>query len=164
MKAGDNMILGQRIKFFREQLGLTQQQLAEKADISSKAIGRYENGNRVPSVKIAEGIATALGISVNELLYPDSLRVNVPIDIFNLNLEELQAKLDIRSDKISGIIKDFDKLNDSGQQKLIEYAKDLTRIPEYKLSRKDRANRDAEYDMEDSHEEATISASGGDTL
>ena len=139
-----------------------------KADISSKAIGRYENGNRVPSVKIAESIASALGISVNELLYPDSLRVNVPIDIFNLNLEELQAKLDIRSDKISGIIKDFDKLNEAGQLKLMEYAKDLTRIPDYKLSRKDRANRDAEDCVEDSREDSHVetanSYEGGDTI
>ena len=136
------MILGQRIKFFREQLGLTQLQLAEKAGISSKAVGRYENGNRIPSVEIAQRIATAIGISVNELLYPeaikenpDALTVKVPMDIFSLDLDELQAKLDIRSDKLEIIIKCFDRLNDAGQQELIDYVTALTRMPKYKAEK-----------------------------
>jgi len=33
------MILGQRIKFFREQLGLTQVQLAENAEFQAKLLG-----------------------------------------------------------------------------------------------------------------------------
>ena len=138
------MILGQRIRFFRDQIGLTQLQLAEKANISSKAVGRYENGNRVPSVEIAQRIATALGISVNELLYPDaikenpdSIKVKLPVDVFNLDLDELQAKLDVRSEKLEVIIKNFDKLNESGQQEVIDYVIALTRIPKYKLDKND---------------------------
>jgi len=138
------MILGQRIKFFREHMGLTQLQLAEKANISSKAVGRYENGNRVPSVEIAQRIAEALGISVNELLYPDAIKENpdaisvkVPVDVFNLDLEELQAKLDARSDKLEIIIKHFDKLNDAGHQELIDYVTALTKMPKYKLDKSD---------------------------
>jgi len=141
------MILGQRIKFFREQIGLTQLQLAEKARISSKAVGRYENGNRVPSVEIAQRIAEALGISVNELLYPDAIKENpdaikvkVPVDVFNLDLEALQAKLDARSDKLEIIIKHFDKLNDAGHQELIDYVTALTKMPKYKLDKSDGAN------------------------
>ena len=140
------MILGQRIKFFREQIGLTQLQLEEKANISSKAVGRYENGNRVPSVEIAQRIAEALGISVNELLYPeaikenpDALSVKVPVDIFNLDLEALQAQLDVRSEKLEIIIKHFDKLNDAGQQELIDYVTALTKMPKYKAEKTDGA-------------------------
>ena len=138
------MILGQRIKFFREQLGLTQLQLAENSGISSKAIGRYEKGTRTPPVDIAHSIATALGISVNELLYPDaikenpdSIKVKIPIDIFNLDLEELQAKLDVRNDKLEIVIKHFDKLNEAGQQELIDYVTALTRMTKYKLDKGD---------------------------
>ena len=156
------MILGQRIRFLREQLGLTQFQLGEKAQISGKAVGRYENGNRVPSVTIAERIAGALGISVNELLYPEELRVNTPFDFFNLDLERLQARLDIRSDKISDIIKNFDKLNEAGQQKLIDYAKDLTRISGYKLSKKERAERNiGNTDTESDSGDGISNESGG---
>jgi len=138
------MILGQRIKFFREQLGLTQLQLAEKSGISSKAIGRYEHGNRVPPVDTAQSIATALGITVNDLLYPEaikenpnSIKVKIPVDVFNLDLEELQAKLDIRSAKLEIVIKHFDKLNEAGQQELIDYVTALTRMTKYKLDKGD---------------------------
>jgi transcriptional regulator with XRE-family HTH domain len=139
------VIVGQRIKFFREQLGLTQLQLAEKAEISSKAVGRYENGNRVPSVDIAQRIATALGISVNELLCPDAIKENPdalkienPVDVFNLDLDELQAKLDVRSEKLEIIIKHFDKLNEAGQQELIDYVITLTKMSKYKLDKNER--------------------------
>ena len=139
------MILGQRIKFFREQLGLTQVQLAEKSGISSKAIGRYEKGSRTPPVDIAHSIATALGISVNELLYPeaikenpDGIKVKIPADIFNLDLDELQAKLDARSAKLEIVIKHFDKLNEAGQQELIDYVTALTRMTKYKLDKNER--------------------------
>ena len=149
------MILGQRIRFFRDQIGLTQLQLAEKANISSKAVGRYENGNRVPSVEIAQRIATALGISVNELLYPDaikenpdSIKVKIPVDVFNLDLDELQAKLDVRSEKLEIIIKNFDKLNESGQQEVIDYVIALTRIPKYKLDKNDGTKVDCKQKKE----------------
>jgi len=139
------VILGQRLKFFREQLGLTQVQLAEKAGISSKAIGRYEQGSRTPPVDIAQNIATALGISVNELLYPEAIRENpdgikvkIPVDIFNLDLDELQAKLDARSAKLEVVIKHFDKLNEAGQQELIDYVNALTRMTKYKLDKNER--------------------------
>jgi transcriptional regulator with XRE-family HTH domain len=139
------MILGQRIKFFREQLGLTQVQLAENAGISSKAIGRYELGKRTPPVDIANSIATALGISLNELLNPEAIRENpdgikvkIPVDIFNLDLEELQAKLDARSAKLEIVIKQFDRLNEAGQQELIDYVTALTRMTKYKLDKSER--------------------------
>ena len=139
------MILGQRIKFFREQLGLTQLQLAEKAGVSSKAIGRYEQGNRTPPVDIAQRIATALGLSINELLYPDaikenpdSIKVKIPVDIFSLDLDELQAKLDARNAKLEVIIKHFDKLNEAGHQELIDYIATLAKMPKYKLDKGDR--------------------------
>ena len=132
------------IKFFREELGLTQQQLADKAEISSKAVGRYEHGSRVPSVEIAKRIATALGISVNELLYPeairenpDSITVKIPEDILNLDLDELQAKLDARNKKLDVVIKHFDKLNEAGHQELIDYVTALTKMPKYRAEKGD---------------------------
>jgi transcriptional regulator with XRE-family HTH domain len=140
------VILGQRIKFFREQVGYTQQQLAEKAGISSKAVGRYEHGNRVPSVEIAQRIAEAMGISVNELLYPEAIRetpgalrtVRIP-DVLSIDIEELQAELDARSDKLNSIIKNFDKLNDAGQQAVIDYVDALTKMQKYKKDKNDKS-------------------------
>ena len=125
------MVIGQRIKFFREQAGLKQSELAEKAEISRVAVGNYERGDRVPPVNIAQRIADALGMSVNDLLYPEDLKANAP-DILNLDIGELQRKLDARSERISAIVRNFDLLNEAGQDKLVEESNDLTQIPKYK--------------------------------
>jgi transcriptional regulator with XRE-family HTH domain len=128
-----NMIIGQRIKFFREEAGLTQHQLAERADVSREAIGNYENGRRVPPVDIAQRIATALEMSVDDLIYPDGTKpkkASVPLD--DASMEELAKSLDARSAIITDIIQNLDKMNDAGKQKAVEYVKDLVKISEYK--------------------------------
>jgi len=127
------MIIGQRIKFFREEAGLTQHQLSELADVSREAIGNYENGRRVPPVDIAQRIATALNMSVDDLLYPEGTKpkkASVPLD--DAGMEELAERLAARSAIITDIIQNLDKMNDAGKQKAVDYVRDLVRIPEYK--------------------------------
>lgn len=59
--------LGRQVKYYREQRGLSQQQLAEKTGISTLHIGYIEQGRRHPQVKTLEKIANALGIAVRDL-------------------------------------------------------------------------------------------------
>jgi len=128
-----NMIIGQRIKFFREDAGLTQSQLAELADISREAIGNYEKGRRVPPVDIAQRIAAALEMSVDDLIYPDGMKpVKVRAILSDGDIEELSRVLDARSAIITDIIQNLDKMNDAGKQKAVEYVRDLVKISEYK--------------------------------
>ena len=128
------MIIGQRIKFFREEAGLTQNQLAERADISREAIGNYEKGRRTPPVDIAQRIAAALNMSVDDLLYPDNMKPNkTRAFVFSdKNMKELSKKLDARSEIISEIVQNLDKMNEEGKQKAVEYVRDLVKIPEYR--------------------------------
>jgi len=128
-----DMIIGQRIKFFREDAGLTQHQLAEMADISREAIGNYEKGRRVPPVDIAQRIATALNMSVDDLIYPDGTKpkkASVPLN--DESLEALAKSLDARSKIITDIIQELDKMNDDGKRKAVEYVRDLAKIAEYR--------------------------------
>ena len=130
------MIIGQRIKFFREDVGLTQHQLAELAGISREAIGNYENGRRVPPVDIAQRIATALKMSVDDLIYPDNMkpkkRVYSEVDEFSdEDIQELSRTLDARNAILSALIKNFDMMNDDGKRKAAEHVSDLAKIPEY---------------------------------
>jgi transcriptional regulator with XRE-family HTH domain len=125
------MVIGQRIKLFREQAGLKQSDVADQSGISRVAIGNYERGDRIPSVEIAKKIADVFGISVNELLYPDEAVSNMP-KIVNLDIEALQKKLDERSEKLTVLVKLFDGMNEDGQAKLIEYASDMVNHPVYK--------------------------------
>lgn len=55
------------LKIKRKEKGLTQSEIAEKAKISILAYQRYEYGERVPNVYIAQLIAKALQTTVEEL-------------------------------------------------------------------------------------------------
>ena len=52
----------------REQLGLTQSQLAGLLGLSAKAVSKWENGRSMPTVKTMRRLASLFGVSVEELL------------------------------------------------------------------------------------------------
>tara|TARA_R110002073_G_scaffold336583_1_gene536320 strand:- start:11838 stop:12224 length:387 start_codon:yes stop_codon:yes gene_type:complete len=60
--------LRQRIRERRAALGLTQEQLCERAQISIDAVSRIESGLRVPSLPTIERLARALNMSVAALI------------------------------------------------------------------------------------------------
>ena len=60
-------MLGKNIKMRRKKLGLTQQQLAEKLDLSLNFIGKIEVAFSKPSLDTLIQIADALETSVSEL-------------------------------------------------------------------------------------------------
>ena len=51
----------------RQQVGLSQKELAKKAGVSELAFQRYEYGNRVPDARTAIRIVKALGTTVEKL-------------------------------------------------------------------------------------------------
>jgi DNA-binding XRE family transcriptional regulator len=55
-----------RLKALREEAGLTQAQLAEKAGLSSQAIAALEQGTRGPTWETVRRLAIALGIGEEE--------------------------------------------------------------------------------------------------
>ncbi|EGT3961193.1 helix-turn-helix family protein [Clostridioides difficile CD149] len=57
------MGIGENIKEFRLDKGLTQNDLAKKAGISRVALGNYEREERIPSIEILKKIAIALDTS-----------------------------------------------------------------------------------------------------
>lgn len=68
MKSVDYCSIAQRIHYFRTQLGMTQESLADKTGISISQLGRIERGDRKPSLSILIRIANALQVSVDDLL------------------------------------------------------------------------------------------------
>lgn len=52
----------------RKGLGLTQQQLADKLNVSFQAISKWENGSTYPSIEILKDLATVLEVSADEIL------------------------------------------------------------------------------------------------
>ncbi|MBO5783668.1 MAG: helix-turn-helix transcriptional regulator [Clostridia bacterium] len=72
----DNKTIGKFIATRRAQLGLTQSALAEQLHITDKAVSRWERGLGLPDVGNLPALAEALGVSVDELLSPPTLRSN----------------------------------------------------------------------------------------
>ena len=58
-----NSTLGERIRFYRQQAGLTQKELANLCGVSESAIRNYELGNRVPDFLTLHEIAGKLRVN-----------------------------------------------------------------------------------------------------
>ncbi|OXM14601.1 helix-turn-helix domain-containing protein [Paenibacillus herberti] len=59
--------LAQRVRAFRKLKGYTQQELADKLDVSVAVLGSLERGTRKPEPKLLSRIAETLGIDYEEL-------------------------------------------------------------------------------------------------
>ncbi len=73
----DNYVTGAVIKRLRENKKMTQEELAEKIFVTSKAVSKWETGKGFPDVGLLEALGKALDVSVIELLSGE--------DISNLN-------------------------------------------------------------------------------
>ena len=60
-------ILAQNIKLHRQKLGITQPELAERANISTNFIGMIEQKRKFPAPEMLDRIASALEIDTFEL-------------------------------------------------------------------------------------------------
>lgn len=56
------------LRDIRKQKGLTQAQLSAVSGINRVSIAKYETGISVPSLKTAERLADALGVTVDQLI------------------------------------------------------------------------------------------------
>jgi len=65
-------VVGANIRFFREERGLSQSDLAERISITYQQIQKYENGTTSPTVTRISQIAATLGITIHALLRRDS--------------------------------------------------------------------------------------------
>ncbi len=66
--------IGEKIKRFRKKRGLTQEQLAEKIDISSRNLSNIEVGGSFPKTETLENLLNALNISTEELFANDHIK------------------------------------------------------------------------------------------
>lgn len=64
----NQITIGKFICLKRKQKNLTQEQLAEKLNISNKTISKWENGNCMPDYSIIKELCNELDITVNELI------------------------------------------------------------------------------------------------
>ncbi len=66
--------LGNKIKRIRQQKGITQEQLAEMANISTRTLGGIEIGENFMTAQTMEKIIECLDISLNDLFNAEHLK------------------------------------------------------------------------------------------
>lgn len=101
--------LGKRIKEARKLAKLTQENLAEKVNISTVYLGEIERGNKMPSIPVFIAIAEALGVSCDFLLRDSAdtgavfINNEITEKLNSLSVKQRKAVLDIINAYIKSI-------------------------------------------------------------
>lgn len=83
---------GRFIASCRKEKGLTQAQLAEKLNITDRAVSKWETGKCMPDSSIMLELCNILDITVNELLSGERIEMNDYEEKVNENLIEFKKK------------------------------------------------------------------------
>lgn len=63
----NSYVTGAMIRRLREDKNMTQQQLAEKLNVTDKAVSKWETSHGYPDISLVEQLADVLGVSIIEL-------------------------------------------------------------------------------------------------
>ena len=96
----DQIKIGKFIAECRKENNLTQMQLAEKLNITDRAISKWENGKGMPDSSIMIDLCNELKISVNELLSGERIEMKE----YNKKAEENLFELNKSNEKKNKII------------------------------------------------------------
>lgn len=88
----EQQMIGKFISTCRKEKGLTQMQLAEKLNITNRAISKWETGKSMPDVSLMLDLCDILGITVNELLSGERIAMENYQKRAEENLMGLQSK------------------------------------------------------------------------
>lgn len=144
MKLGDNILK------FRKDKGMTREQLSQLTDIPVVSLGRYERNEREPQLEVIIKIASALGISVNELVKINELSELDELDYGLVYLNNRESSLKAREKELEASlenlrntqhilsfisehvqefkdkIKNNAKIDDSDYKSMVSYLKELS--------------------------------------
>ena len=98
----DTTDIGNRIKICRKQRGFTQEDLAEKIDVSSHYIYEIERGTKSMSLSVLINLSRALGISTDYILFGSRATTKECKDHLNLLIESVPVR---NRDNLATIIK-----------------------------------------------------------
>lgn len=116
------MTVGERIKTYRLEKGWTQEELGKQLGVGKAAVQKYESGQvqnlKSSTIKILCDLfhAQPFDFIFDDFIFED--RTEYEIQVINTKKENL--------------LKIFTTLNVTGQQKIIDYASDLHKIPKYR--------------------------------
>lgn len=86
------------IKMLRQEMGISQQTLADAIGVSQPSINKYENHNIEPDIEILSRIADFFNTSIDFIVGRTDIRRRIePTEAFTLNREETALILGFRT-------------------------------------------------------------------
>ena len=71
--------IGQNISYFRKKSGMTQEELAEKMNVTSQAVSKWENDLSYPDIECVGRLAAILGTTVNCIIDGEDVAPHVEL-------------------------------------------------------------------------------------
>ena len=91
--------LGARIAALRKRKGMTQEELAQKMEVSSQAVSKWENDVSCPDIQSLPRLAKLLGTTVDELLTGKEAQVQLLRGAERKSLDELTLRVRVTSNE-----------------------------------------------------------------
>ena len=101
----DQEKIGKFIAKCRKAKNMTQQELADKLNITDRAISNWETGRRLPDYAILKDLCEELGVTINELLSGEKLNRENYQEKLEENMVDIVNKIDKDNKKRISIIK-----------------------------------------------------------
>lgn len=121
--------ISEKIREYRKWKGLTQQQLADAAELSVMSIRRYESGEREPTENAVKAIALALEVNPAEIDDRFVIFLGSDVTVETEDGEFITASMDTREGKM---LSSFQALNKLGKDEVIRYADILLETNKYR--------------------------------
>ena len=86
------MDIGSVIKKYRKDIGLTQEEMANRLGVTTPAVNKWENGNSTPDIELLAPIARLLNISLDTLLSFHEKLTDVEIEEIIMEMDHMFSK------------------------------------------------------------------------
>jgi DNA-binding helix-turn-helix protein len=136
------MDIGTKIRMIRKSKGITQIDLAANAGIAVNSLRLYEANKRQPRADQLRAIASALGVSVADLLDVKPAHAVDPnetpedkekrLGMREGTLSNAQRAEDVEAQNKADMLEAMDKLNIPGQQEAVKRVQEMADIDRYK--------------------------------
>ena len=71
----DQEKIGKFIAYLRKENNMTQQELADRLNVTDRAVSNWENGRRLPDYSLLKELCDILSISINELFAGEKISI-----------------------------------------------------------------------------------------
>lgn len=134
--------IGQQIRKYRKEKGMTQKQLADLLDTTQQNLAQYENGKRIPKLGTLLKLANALDVPISKLTFyasmvdeeaPEFVKPTNNLSSFKKSFQTIETN----DDNFLKLADSYHQLNKEGRQKALDQVEMLAKIPEYRRNESD---------------------------